>query len=179
VEVSWLDEQRPVGWQDFEEACAAGKEILERLAGDRTLLRRLAFTADERAGLREAGVWAGSGGELELFGDESRGIFLYLHVGLTQHEGGEAPLSASYVAKVLSGKYRHVWRDDVDVAYATDEQPPGLYGIRRELTHSLSWDDHSTCLVLREARTVDPQAGGLSEDQYLTLQNRADFAGIL
>jgi len=168
-----------VDWRDFEDASAAGKEILERLAGDRSLLRRLTFTAHEDAGVAMAGVCDESGGELELFVDESKGIFLYLHVGLSGHDGAEELLGNSYVAKVLSGAYRHLWRVDGGVAYVTDEQPPGLYGIRCDLTHSLSWNDQSTSLVLREEQTVSAQSGGLGEDQYLTLQNRADLSGVL
>jgi len=48
VEASWLQTGDPVDWQDFETASATGKEILERLAGDRSLLRQLTFTARER-----------------------------------------------------------------------------------------------------------------------------------
>jgi hypothetical protein len=180
VASSWLEVGSPVDWHDFEAASATGKEIVERIAGDRSLLRQLTFTAHERPGDVAAGLWAEDGGELELFADDSRKIFLYLHVGLGEHHDQAAELAVSYVAKVLTGAYRHVWYSAGDgVAYVTDEQPPGLYSVRAGLIHSLSWDAHSTALVLREARVEAPAGGGLREGQYIALRNQADIAGIL
>ncbi len=179
---SWLQEGYSVGWQDFEQASATGKEILERLAGDRSLLRHLAFTAHEREGSAGIGVWTGDGGEVQIFADEAKKLFVYLHVGLDQHTGQPSRQSGSYVAKVLTGTYRHVWYSDSGgVFYVTDEQPPGLYGMRRDLLHSLSWNDLSTALVLREAMVVPSESSGdgLTEEQYITLRHRADFAGIM
>lgn len=175
---SWLEAGHPVDWNDFEAASATGKEILERLAGDRSLLRRLIFTADDRNGNTAVGLWTEDGGELELFAYESQGLFVYLHVGLGEHHGQATQLPASYVAKVLSGSYRHVWHSASDgVAYVTDERPPGLYTMRSGLMHSLSWGAQSTALVLRE--TPVASQGGLAESRYVALRNRADLAGIL
>jgi len=182
VEKSWLQEGDPVDWKDFEQASASGKEILERLAGDRSLLRFLIFTAHERVDLAEVGTWAGDGGEIELLADESKGLFVYLHVGLTDHDGKTLRQGRSYVQKVLTGAYRHVWYgEDGHVFYVADEQPPGLYGMRGSLTHSLSWRGGSTALVLREERAAFGEAngGGLTEDEYATVQHRADSAGIV
>lgn len=180
MEPSWLQKGDPVDWQDFEQVCATGKEILERLAGDRSLFRHLTFTAHERDGFADAGAWTGDGGEVELFADESMGLFVYLHVGLAEHLGEPSRQGNSYVAKVLTGIYRHVWySDDGGVSYVADEQPPGLYGMSRDLMHSLSWTPQSTALVLREARAVPADDGGLTEDRCTTLQHRADFAGIM
>lgn len=179
---SWLQERHPIDWQDFEQASATGKEILERLAGDRSLLRQLTFTAHERQGLAAAGAWTGDAGEVELFVDESQKLFVYLHVGVDQHDEQASRQQDSYVAKVLTGAYRHVWYSDGGgVSYVTDEQPPGLYGMRRDLLHSLSWNDQSTALVLREARAVPSESAGsgLTEHQYITLRHRADSAGIM
>jgi len=179
VEGTWLDAQRPIEWHEFETACADAKEVLERLAGDRSLFRRLVFTAHEREGVPLVGAFSTAGGEVELLADEDRGLHLYLHVGLATHEGVSATLERSYAAKVLSGVYRHVWSDGSRVAYATDEQPPGLYGMRRGLDHSLSWTDSSSCLVLREGGSGATTDGGLNDGQYRQIQNRADLAGVL
>ena len=180
MEASWLQTGDPVDWQDFETASATGKEILERLAGDRSLLRQLTFTAHDRDGDRGAGAWTDDGGEVELLADDSMKLFIYLHVGLGNHDGQASPLPASYVAKVLTGAYRHVWyAADDGVAYVTHEQPPGLYAMRGGLEHSISWDTQSTALLLRGARAVTTEPAQLTEDQYVALRNRADSAGIL
>ena len=180
MEASWLQTGDPVDWQDFETASATGKEILERLAGDRSLLRQLTFTARERDDDRGTGAWTGDGGEVELFADESKKLYIYLHVGLGDHDGQPSPLPAGYVAKVLTSVYRHVWYTaDDSVAYVTDEQPPGLYAMRAGLMHTLSWGNLSTALLLREARAVTTEPGGLTDVQYASLLNRADSAGIL
>jgi hypothetical protein len=177
---SWLHEQGPVDWHDFELASEAGKEILERLAGDRSLLRELIFTAYESPGAGDFGSWAESGGEIELFVDASRRIFIYLHVGLSERVGEAVQHDASYVGKVLSGAYKHVWHADARVAYVTDEQPPGLYAMRAGLTHSLSWVNGSTALLLRETRAsaTDSDEASLSEDRYVAIRDQADLAGI-
>lgn len=179
MEGSWLEAQRPIGWKDFEEGCADAKEVLERLAGDRSLFRHLVFTAHEREGAPLAGDLSSASGELELLVDEGRGLHLYLHVGLDTHEGAFETLDRSYVAKVLSGVYRHVWRAGDRIAYATAEQSPGLYGMRQGLDHALSWTGQSVCLVLRERGPEGGTGGGLNQDQYRQIQDRADLAGVL
>jgi len=179
---NWLDEAPPIGWESFEEASEEGKSLLERLGGDRSLLRRLVFLAPERDDFYSKGGVSGDGGYLSIYDDQSRRLHVFLHVATGEHRGAAQKQRHSYVAKVLSGGYDHTWfNGSGQASYVTHEQVPGAYGMRRQLTHAVSWSEDALCLVMAEEVPSFAAAGygSLDTETFERLRDVVDCRGVL
>jgi CubicO group peptidase (beta-lactamase class C family) len=169
----------PPAWSDFEQAAVAGKEILERLAGDRTTLRRLLFTAPDRWTGRQLGLRSPSGGLIRLSGDGGPTVFL--HLG-SDSGAAARTISEDAVVKVLAGHLEHIWfQGGEEVGYVTREQPPGLFAIRAGLEHSLAWSGGTASLIVchTEPEWTTAAAHPLDRDRHISLCYEIDSLGVV
>lgn len=181
AEESWIDEAPAPKWSDFERAAEAGKEILERLAGDRSTLRRLLFTAPERCSYGQVARSSPKGKMIQIYDDPERDLIIHIHLG-TAESSAERTISTAAVIKVLAGQMRHTWyRAENEIGYVTIEQPPGLFAIRDGLEHSLAWSGGTVSLVL--GSTVPDWCiegdAPLDVGAYTVLCNDIDSLGVV
>jgi hypothetical protein len=137
----WLPDTPAIDWTSFETASEAGADILARLAGDRSLLRRLVFKGPSRDEFWSRTAASDDGGFISLHDDRQRGIHLFLHLGTQHHQGETCEQRYSYVCRVIAGAYPHSWHrgGEGKPTFVTREQPPGMYSVLAGVTHSPSW----------------------------------------
>ena len=99
----WRPDTPAIDWTSFETASEAGADILARLAGDRSLLRRLVFKGPSRDEFWSRTAASDDGGFISLHDDRQRGIHLFLHLGTQHHQGETCEQRYSYVCRVIAG----------------------------------------------------------------------------
>jgi len=178
---SWIDTLEPLDWESFEDASEAGKDVLARLAADRSLLRRLVFAAGDDRDQKTAD--GPDGGFIDVYDAEAKDFRLLMHVATGRPEALPHKHVKPFVMKVLSGQYLHSWFDDghMEPRFVVGEAAPSAFGMAGGIVHSLSWSPEAVALVLCSSGEAQLEGadGPMEVGRITSLRARADTVGVL
>jgi hypothetical protein len=163
-----------IDWDDIDAVEAAGRDVLEKLNADRTILRQAMDDLPNRPALLalcehpDPEATAGLGQQLDkivLYSDEKSGVRVRLHAFW---EGcADLPHNHrwSFVSMVLHGQFRHslfgpVADDATFLAppralHVRQEQAGTIYALHHDMLHALTAEPNTVSLVIRGPAAKD------------------------
>lgn len=164
-----LLQHQAIDWDDFESAGKETREILARLDGDRAALRGLVEAAQDRAVAVDE-----DGNEVAISLHDAAGkrVRLRLHVFRDGKTGGLHVDRRSRSIRVLTGRYRLTWFEELEgdgsgsrlAPYLTRVEMPGnTYTLHHDTVHSIDPAPDTVFLVLSETADEDPTEEGTAD----------------
>lgn len=152
-----------VDWNDFENAGAATREVVHRLAEDQDSLRKLVYNVEHQPDLLDMCERHQLLDYIVLYDALDRGIRLRLHISTDDHFDRPHDHRFSFSSRILAGGYTHTWYhfdgelyeagDDEAKQYLSRHTPdPRHSGLLNRLTpHLTRWETTGNCYTLHHS----------------------------